>query len=128
MLLSLLIPLRPDPPQAVVGHHLLKQILERDGNTEMRNIEKKKFNFESILDLDSFIEMSGRRAERKGKGNMLTASMSVNCSATIIGSNDRKLKAGSSSSKPLSSCVAKGQPMCSPEEIKTHLFHNTALN
>lgn len=44
--------------------------------------------------------------------------MSVNCSATMMGSNDRKLKAGSSSSKPLSSCVAKGQPMCSPEEIK----------
>lgn len=44
--------------------------------------------------------------------------MSVNCSATMMGSNDRKLKAGSSSSKPLSSCVAKGQPMCSPEELK----------
>lgn len=43
--------------------------------------------------------------------------MSVNCSATMMGSNDRKLKAGSSSSKPLSSCVAKGQPMCSPAEI-----------
>lgn len=70
VLLSLLIPLRPDPPQAVVGHHLLKQILERDGNTEMWNTEKKKkkrFHFESILDLDNFIEMSGRRAERKGK-------------------------------------------------------------
>lgn len=57
-----------------------------------------------------------------GKWNILTASMSVNCSATMMGSNDRKLKAGSSSSKPLSSCVAKGQPMCSPEEIKKNIF------
>lgn len=40
VLLSLLIPLRPDPPQAVVGHHLLKQILHRDGNTEMWKKEK----------------------------------------------------------------------------------------
>lgn len=31
VLFSLLIPLRPNPPQAVVGHHLLKEIL-----TEMR--------------------------------------------------------------------------------------------
>ena len=29
VLLALLIPLRPNPPQAVVGHHLLKQILGR---------------------------------------------------------------------------------------------------
>lgn len=58
----------------------------------------------------------------KGKGNILTASMSVNCSATMMGSNDRKLKAGSSSSKPLSSCVAKGQPMCSPEEIQKYIY------
>lgn len=49
--------------------------------------------------------------------------MRVNCSATIMGSNDRKLKAGSSSSKPLSSCVANGQPMCSPAE--RHLHFNT---
>lgn len=48
--------------------------------------------------------------------------MSVNCSATMMGSNDRKLKAGSSSSKPLSSCVAKGQPMCSPKENKKKIY------
>lgn len=28
VLLALLVPLGPDPPQAVVGHHLLKQVLE----------------------------------------------------------------------------------------------------
>lgn len=58
----------------------------------------------------------------KREENILTASMSVNCSATMMGSNDRKLKAESSSSKPLSSCVAKGQPMCSPEKTKTSMF------
>lgn len=57
----------------------------------------------------------GQICEEK-EDSELTASISVNCSATIMGSKDRKLKAGSSSSKPLSSCVAKGQPMCSPEE------------
>ena len=51
---------------------------------------------------------------------VLTASMRVNCSATMMGSKDRKLSAGSSS-KPLSSCVAKGQPMCSAaEQPKKH--------
>lgn len=45
-----------------------------------------------------------------------------------MGSKDRKLKAGSSSSKPLSSCVAKGQPMCSPEESRQRKkpSHDTA--
>ncbi|TNN52416.1 hypothetical protein EYF80_037376 [Liparis tanakae] len=37
----------------------------------------------------------------------------------MMGSKDKKLKAGSSSSKPLSSCVAKGHPTCSPEQKQT---------
>ena len=53
----------------------------------------------------------------------LTASMSVNCSATMMGSNDRKFRPGSSSSKPLSSCVAKGQPICSTE-ITTEAYQH----
>lgn len=64
---------------------------------------------------------------KKDWGNVLTASMSVNCSATMMGSKDKKLKAGSSSSKPLSSCVAKGQPMCSPAETKQKMFLTTPL-
>lgn len=35
VLLPLLIPLRPNPTQAVVGHHLLKQILDRETNEEI---------------------------------------------------------------------------------------------
>lgn len=44
----------------------------------------------------------------------LTASMSVNCSATSTGSKVRK--SGRSSSKPLSSSMAKGQLTCSGPE------------
>lgn len=38
VLLPFFIPLRPDPPQAVIGHHLLKQILYGD----MWNINKTR--------------------------------------------------------------------------------------
>lgn len=64
--------------------------------------------------------------QKKGEVSALTASMRVNCSATMMGSKDRKLKAGSSSSKPLSSCVAKGQPMCSPKETWKQTFSTPA--
>lgn len=67
------------------------------------------------------------RSALRERGKALTASISVNCSATMMGSKDRKLKAGSSSSKPLSSCVAKGQPMCSPEESRQRKNHLTTL-
>lgn len=46
----------------------------------------------------------------------LTASISVNCSATNTGSKDRKSRAGSSSSKTFSSGVANGQDPSSPED------------